>query len=158
MRWLRGAWVIVAAAGCGGDGMTPAETTQAGVYFVPPRGPASSYEVDDVSLRAEGGELRLDYTLPRLLVGRSARVSFRGPMTDGAVTLTGSDGTATCVYDPAADVSVRCDERFTGLQVDLDGVRAEAQRVDPTQVEARVAVSRAFSIEPIGVLEVLRAQ
>jgi hypothetical protein len=124
------------------------------MYFVPPRTPASTYTVKDVSFRVEGREARLDYTLPVLLDGRGTRVSFRGPMTTGTVSLTGPFGTAVCVTAPAETLSLRCDERFVGLPVDLEGVRREATRVDPSAVEARVAVAHRFSLEPIGVLEV----
>lgn len=132
----------------------PASVGRAGIYFVPPRRAVSTYAVDDVSWRVEGAEARLDYTLPRLLVGESERVSFRGAyVAGGASVLRGDKGTATCVVRPAAGVALRCDERFSGLDIDLDGVRREAQRVDPAQVDARVEVARGFSIEPIGVLE-----
>lgn len=126
---------------------------RAGVYFVPPRTPASTYAVRDVTWRVEAAEARLDYTLPALLVGRDTRVAFRGPASaTGPMTLTGPAGTASCAL--GAGATLRCDERFAGLRVDLDGVRREAERVDPAAVEARVAVAQRFSIEPIGVLEV----
>lgn len=157
---------LALAASCGGAGGAVAGDAGAGdvtgdvsagppggggaVYFVPPRGPASTYAVDDVRWRTEGGEARLDYTLPRLLVGASRRVSFRGRAAGGAMLLTGDEGTATCAVGAAG---LRCEERFTGLGVDLEGVRREAQRVDPAQVDARVEVARRFSVEPIGVLE-----
>lgn len=146
--------LAVAVSACGAPGSS-AEVGGAATYFVPPRGPASTYAVADVSWSVSGGEARLDYTLPRLLVGASARVSFRGPLApDGrTATLTGALGSATCTLHPSAGVSLRCDEHFSGLRVDLAGVRDEAARVDPTRVDARVEVARAFSIEPIGVLE-----
>lgn len=143
------AWMTL---GCGAP--TPG-VEASGVYFVPPRSASSSYAVNDVSWRIEAGVARLSYTLPRLLVGGSGRVSFSGAAGAGPTyALSGSDGTATCTLAPSAGVALRCDERFTGLRVDLDGVRTEALRSDPAAVEARVAVSRGFSIEPIGVLEV----
>jgi len=129
--------------------------TASGVYFVPPRTTASTYPVTDVSWRVEGGQARLSYTLPRLLVGGSGRVSFSGAVSGpGVYTLQGADGVARCTVSPSQGVALRCDERFTGLTVDLDGVRREALEVDPANADARVAVARAFSIEPIGVLEV----
>jgi hypothetical protein len=139
------------AMACGGDGGERA--SGASVYFVPPRGPASEYAVTDVSWRVEGGVARLDYTLPRLLVGMSQRVSLEGPVTDGVVALTGPVGSASCTRQPSAGLSLRCEERFPGLVVDLDGVRREAMRVDPAHAQARVDVATRFSIEPIGVLE-----
>jgi hypothetical protein len=136
------------------DAAPVGDVPRAGLYFVPPRSAASTYAVDDVTFRVEAGEARLDYTLPALLVGSATRVSFRGPAGAGTTTLTGAMGTATCTTGATAGVALRCDERFTGLAVDLAGVRREAMRVDPAAVEARVAVSQRFSIEPIGVLEV----
>jgi len=150
MKERAGLGVVLFAMACGGDG---GERAGASVYFVPPRGPASEYAVTDVSWRIEGGRARLDYTLPRLLVGASQRVSLEGPATGGAMALSGSVGTASCTVQPSAGVGLRCEERFPGLAVDLDGVRREAMRVDPANVQARVDVSTRFSIEPIGVLE-----
>ena len=145
--------VLVALGACASEA-PPAAVARAGVYFVPPRSAASTYAVADVSFRVEAGEARLDYTLPALLVGADTRVSFRGPAAAGAMALAGAAGTATCTRGPSEGVALRCDERFTGLAVDVAGVRREATRVDPTAVEARVAVAQRFSIEPIGVLEV----
>lgn len=136
--------------------MVGAKVGSAGVYFVPPRGPTSTYEVTDVSWEVRGGVARLDYPLPRLLVGQSERVSFEGrvPAGGGPILLSSDDGTALCALRPSPTLSLRCEERFHGLEVDLEGVRREAARVDPGRVEARVEVSRRFSIEPIGVLEI----
>jgi hypothetical protein len=138
-------------------GVTPAaKVGSAGVYFVPPQGPTSTYAVTDVSWRLRDGVARLDYPLPRLLVGQSERVSFEGrvPAGGGSIMLSSDDGTAVCTLRPSASVSLRCEERFRGIEVDLEGVRREAERVDPDRVNARVEVSRRFSIEPIGVLEI----
>lgn len=138
-----------------GDGAAATPIGGSAVYFVPPRGPTTTYEVGSVTWTVEAGIVHLGYGLPRLLLGEMQRVTFRGAYMPGAaMTLTGDDGTATCVLNPSAGVALRCDERFTGLTVDLEGVRREATRVDPTQVDARVMVSQRFSIEPIGVLEV----
>lgn len=147
-------WIclLLAPTGCLGADATAGG---AAVYFVPPRTPTSTYPVTDVSWRVEGDVARLSYTLPRLLVGRSGRVSFSGSVgAAGVYELQGPDGVARCTVAPSVDVALRCDERFTGLAVDLDGVRREAVATDPTRADARVAVSRGFSIEPIGVLEV----
>ncbi|MFO0624410.1 MAG: hypothetical protein U0325_02245 [Polyangiales bacterium] len=144
--------LLLATARCVG---ADALGTAPAVYFVPPRTAASTYPVTDVSWRIEAGEARLSYTLPRLLVGGSGRVSFRGgPSGPGVYQLQGPEGVARCAVAPSPDVALRCDERFTGLAVDLEAVRREAVATDPTTADARVAVSRAFSIEPIGVLEV----
>lgn len=144
--------LLLAPLRCGG---AEAPGAASAVYFVPPRTAASTYPVTDVSWRVEAGVARLSYTLPRLLVGGSGRVSFSGgPSGPGVYQLQGADGVARCAVDPSPGVTLRCDERFTGLTVDLDGVRREALAVDPAAADARVAVSRAFSIEPIGVLEV----
>jgi hypothetical protein len=134
--------------------MTMLSTTTS-VYVVPPRSAVSTYDTGGVEWTVEGDRVRLGYSLPRLLLGAAQRVSFSGPYSPGAtMTLTGSMGTATCVLNPSASIALRCDERFVGLTVDLVGVRREAMRVDPSQVDARVAVSERFTIEPIGVLEV----
>lgn len=151
---MRSSFAILASLAACADAAPLAEVPRAGVYFVPPRGPASTYAVTDVSFRVEAGEARLDYTLPALLVGADTRVSFRGPAAAGAMALAGAAGTATCTRGPSEGVALRCDERFTGLAVDVAGARREAVRVDPAAVEARVAVAERFSIEPIGVLEV----
>lgn len=138
-----------------GDGAVATPFGGSAVYFVPPRGPTTTYEVGSVTWTIEGDVVHLGYGLPRLLLGEMQRVTFRGTYTPGAaMTLTSADGTATCTLDPSPGVALRCEERFTGLTVDLEGVRREALRVDPTQVDARVMVSQRFSIEPIGVLEV----
>ncbi len=156
---MRRSFALLASLAACADAAPPtevprAEVPRAGVYFVPPRSPASTYAVADVSFRVEAGEARLDYTLPALLVGADTRVSFRGPAAAGAMALAGASGTATCTRAPSSGVALRCDERFPGLAVDIAGVRREATRVDPAAVEARVAAAQRFSIEPIGVLEV----
>ena len=144
--------LLLAPLRCGGADALGAASA---VYFVPPRTAASTYPVTDVSWRVEAGVARLSYTLPRLLVGGSGRVSFSGGLAGpGVYALQSADGVARCAVSPSPGVTLRCDERFTGLTVDLDGVRREALAVDPATADARVAVSRAFSIEPIGVLEV----
>lgn len=144
--------VLLAPLRCGGA--DPPGGASA-VYFVPPRSATSTYPVTDVSWRIEAGVARLSYTLPRLLLGGSGRVSFSGGVSGpGVYQLQGADGVARCAVAPSPGVALRCDERFMGLAVDLDGVRREALAADPANADARVAVSRAFSIEPIGVLEV----
>jgi hypothetical protein len=152
MRW-RGLGVAAMAAACGGDGGA-APVGGSGVYFVPPRSAASEYAVTDVAWRVADGVARLDYTLPRLLVGASRRVSLEGPAGAGAMTLTGPIGTATCTLAPSAGLGLRCEERFPRIAVDLAGVRREAERVDAANAQARVDAATRFSIEPIGVLEV----
>ncbi len=149
----RGLAVCLCVTACGEPTTEPGAV---GVYFVPPREAVSTYPVTDVSWHVEGDVARLDYTLPRLLVGSGLRVSFRGtvPPGGGAISLVGAAGSASCVLRPSAEVMLRCDERFTGIRVDLDAVRREALRDDPARVDARVEVSTRFSIEPIGVLEV----
>lgn len=145
--------LLLALAHCGAPGDDAPGA--AGVYFVPPRRAASTYPVADIDWRVEGGVARLAYTLPRALVGRSARVAFSGSAVGPQPwTLRGPDGEARCTLAPEAGVALRCDERFVGLTVDLDGVRREAQASYPAEVEARVDVARGFSAEPIGVLEV----
>lgn len=153
-RWRSVGVAAAMAAACGGDGGAAAPVGSGGVYFVPPRAASSEYAVTDVAWRVADGVARLDYTLPRLLVGGSQRVSLAGPAGAGAMTLTGPIGAATCTLAPSAGLSLRCEERFPGLAVDLAGVRREAERVDGANVQARVDAATRFSIEPIGVLEV----
>lgn len=154
-RCLGTAMAVAMAMACGGDGAGDAAPVGAdGVYFVPPRSAASEYAVQDVAWRVAGSVARLDYTLPRMLVGSSRRVSLEGVAGVGPIALTGPLGAATCTLAPSAGVALRCEERFPGIAVDLAGVRREAERVDAANVQARVDAATRFSIEPIGVLEV----
>ncbi len=125
-----------------------------GVYFVPERTDVSTYPVDEVEWTVAGNEVVLAYNLPKMLVGQSTRVAFRGPVSaDGTTaTLTSADGTANCDLNPDRS-PISCLEMFTNLEVDLTRVREIAQEDDPAREEQRVAVSARFSTEPIGVVE-----
>lgn len=154
VRWLSGVALTMASA-CGCNGADEGPTVgRVGVYFVPPRSAASEYPVADVSWNVSNGVARLDYTLPRMLVGASRRVSLEGPAVNGVFALSGPLGTAACALAPSAGVALRCEERFPGIVVDLAGVRREAERLDAANTQPRVDAATRFSIEPIGVLEV----
>jgi hypothetical protein len=141
-----------------GDAGAPSATTFtyfSGVYFVPERTDVSTYPVDEATWIVSGDQARLEYNLPRMLVGGHERVSFTGTIVPGApaIELASADGTASCALNPSDAVLLVCNERFTALTVDLAGVRDEATRDDPSRVAERVQVAEAFSGDPIGVLE-----
>lgn len=169
---ISGFVLVSIIAGCGTDGVGPVVTSDSGladagapsaitltyfsgIYFVPERSDVSTYPVDEATWIVSGDQARLEYNLPRMLVGGHARVSFSGTIVPGAPTveLGGADGTASCTLRPSAAVLLACNERFTGLSVDLAGVRDEAMRSDPSRVTERVQVAENFSGDPIGVLE-----
>lgn len=128
-----------------------------GTYFVPVDGqlvPEASFSIRDVRLDL-GRKARLQYDLPATLVGGSgARVDLRGELdpATGAYELRGDAGFASCVAIPGGGHS--CAELLPGIRVDVHGAREAIARVvsDPAELERRVAVATAFSVEPIGVL------
>ena len=121
-----------------------------------PGPPDTSYPIEDAEIEREAGTLRLGYSMPALLVGVSQRVSLRGPI-DGAgryATISGDAGTGTCDLQPGGGLVLRCNERLTGITVDLAAVEKLAAQVDPQNAAERLAVSKKFAGEPIGILEV----
>lgn len=127
------------------DVPVPVELTDAAVFTVP-----------QIDWTIEGGTVRLDYDLPLGLVGKSLRVSFEGPYTEGAtsVTLTGSAGNAECTI---AATSVSCSEAMTGLlplDPNYDVIEQVAAAEFAGPASERVDVAQRFSGDPIGVVHV----
>lgn len=131
----------------------PAPGTYRGTYFVPVTDELAAYalfEIDEIEIRLQGGELELRYDLPALLLGDSFGLSFRGAVSSApGVTLLGDHGSATC---SAVDSVWRCDEMLRDLSPDLNKIEEELSQMSAPEAEARRGVAEVFAVDPIGVL------
>jgi len=155
-----GAGSAAPAADAGGLPVTAGADAAAGVsasYVVPagPDTPETSYPVANVKTEVNDGVFRVDYHMPKLLVGNDQQISLRGPLDAAGriATVSGDAGTAACDLMPGNGLALRCNEMLTGIVVDVAGVRQIAQTTAPSSVDLYVAVAARFSGEPIGALE-----
>lgn len=147
-----------AASSSSSTSAPPAGGTFSGTYEVPvpaPLAAAARYAVPSIGWSVVSGMASLEYDLPLALVGVPVRVKFDGPFdaATGTATLTGTAGTAQC---SATATTVVCHETMRGLlplTVDLGVVQSLAtDYAGPAQ--DRVAVSKLFSTDPIGIASV----
>jgi hypothetical protein len=141
--------LTVATCAARGDVAVPGTYT---VPVSPELEPYSSFAVDRVTFCADdSGEVGLDYDLPELLVGKSLKVSFRGPFDSvaGVYRLTGRDGDADCT--PVSE-GFRCDERLAPFDIDGAAVDRKLADLPADEAAARRDVATHFGQDPIGVL------
>ncbi len=152
MRLMASALLLATAAlGCGGEAFidptlagVPAQLEGPGVYTVP-AAPGVAFALGRVSVAQADGDVSLYYELPADLVGRKQDVALKGaPDSATMVRLSGHAGTSTCTVAAAL---LRCEEHLSGVDVDVDAVRAALAPGDP-----RLAAAEAFAVDPIGVL------
>jgi uncharacterized protein YcfL len=131
-------------------------TNTTGVYSVPVSDPSlaevATFSVT-VKTQVNARGVRLNYRMPAGLVGtRDQKVNLTGVNTGSKVSLSGAAGSAECTRKGTA---LTCNEKLTGVVVDLEQVRAaaKAEGLTDAQIEKRVALGYAFSIDPIGILE-----
>jgi hypothetical protein len=145
-----------AAGAAGSDGA--ATVSPGAVYVVPASAdtPEGRYPIDAPMTEISTDEFRLDYNLPKLLVGGDQPVSLRGTLDAAGriATISGDAGTAICDRMPGNGLLLRCTEALTGVKVDLAEVEKTARDTDPDRVAFYVPIADRFSSEPIGVLEV----
>jgi hypothetical protein len=131
-------------------------TSTAGTYSVPVSDPSlAEVATFPVTIKTQTSAVgvRVHYTMPAGLVGTAGQnVNLVGVNTGAKVKLAGAAGSAECVRAGAA---LKCNEKLTGVEVNLDAVRAaaKAEGLTDAQIEKRVALGYAFSIDPIGILE-----
>ncbi len=148
--------LCVAACDAGPSGPGGA---QSGSSYIVPAGPSTSeytYAIEPAEIEREGSSYKIGYNLPLLLVGQSQRVDLRGSLDAAGkiATLLGDAGTGTCDLQPGNGAMLRCDERLTGIVVDLAAVRTLAEAMNPQMAPKWISIAERFSSEPIGILEV----
>ena len=163
--------LALAHAGCGAGAGDPTPATdastdgsrapdltlpQSGTVYIVPGPPPFTYPIEAASVEPSGGQLKVRYNMPVLLVGGSQQVSLKGPIDSGTSTaaVSGAAGTATCDLAPGGGLSLRCSERLTGVTVDIAGVTRAANAQTAVPAADLIAVAVRFAGEPIGVLEV----
>jgi hypothetical protein len=131
-------------------------TNSTGVYSVPVSDPSlaevATFPVT-VKTQVSARGVRVDYMMPAGLVGtRDQKVNLVGVNAGSNVLLSGAAGSAQCVRKGTA---LTCNEKLIGVVVNLEAVRAaaKAEGLTDAQIEKRVALGYAFSIDPIGILE-----
>jgi hypothetical protein len=151
------------AGPAGGASGTPtgaasgAEMTYSGYYDVPvppELAAAATYRSPEVHWTVLNGTARLEYNLPKGLVGGSVGVDFSGPFdpATGKGTLTGPAGTSECT---ATTTTVSCTETMYGIlpiDVDMDLVAAIAEEEYAGPIEHRIDVTQRFIGDPIGIV------
>jgi hypothetical protein len=112
--------------------------------------PYATFELGDLRFRERGAEWALEYSLPVLLVGQSARLSFRGVAdANGAYLLSGDAGQVTCHVEGDR---VHCEEVLVTVQQDAQKLERALAAFSSEEGAARRAVAARFSDDPIGVL------
>jgi hypothetical protein len=144
-------------AGALGADEAAATASSTGQYSVPvsdPRLESQATHPVTVKVQERAGIVRVHYDLPEQLVGSPlVGVDLEGVRTaSGTLTLTGPMGTGTCQVTASV---VHCDERFTDVSVNLEGVKQTAINEGLSAVETakRVEVARIFAMDPIGILQ-----
>ena len=147
------------ASAAGAAGAAGADAASPGAVYVVPASadtPEGRYPIDAPMTQISADEFRLDYNLPKLLVGGDQSVSLRGTLDAAGriATISGEAGTAICDRMPGNGLLLRCTETLTGVTVDLPAVEKTARDTYPDRVAFYLAIADRFSSEPIGVLEV----
>jgi hypothetical protein len=137
-------------------GSTEQAATRAidGQYAVPttPELAASATHPVNVKIQRYAGMIRVHYNMPVELVGTpNVSVDLEGPDTGDTLELTGKAGIGHCSM---TESTFTCNERLTGIQVDVDGVgrAAVADGLTAAEVNDRLAVAHQFALDPIGIL------
>ncbi len=156
--------LLASSAACATD-TTPDPTTglplpmtsgvYAGSYLVPTTTApldAATFPVASVEWTVVGGIATLHYDLPVGLVGGKLPVTFSGPISAGAttLTLTGDAGVATCV---ATATTVVCHEVFGDLgtlPIDMAIIEQTAALEYAGAASDRIGVVLGFASDPIG--------
>lgn len=108
------------------------------------------YEMSKINLNVHGDRVVLKYSLPLDLTGEKNDIVAEGVFTEeNKATLQGPKSNMVCDF-----IAKRCDVRYNDLSVDLALVkeRLESQSVPADKLEQRLAISRRFSGDPIGVI------
>lgn len=144
------------AAG-GGGAVAAASGSFRGTYEVPVGAELASaalYDVPVVEWEVANGVAKLDYDLPLGLVGKPIRLEFVGPADAARPTgpLSGAPGTAECTF---VGSSVSCLEKMAGL-LPLEPDYAVVEQLAAVEykgpVADRVAVTKRFVSDPIGIV------
>ena len=138
------------------EGLSPGASGSFGGSYEVPVSPAlaaaARYDMTEIEWVVAGGTARLHYNLPRALVGSTVSVDFVGTFDGKAnhVTLTGAAGTAECALSATEIV---CTEAMHGLlPIDADLGVVEKLAADYAGAASdRIAVSRQFAVDPIGI-------
>lgn len=139
-----------------GQSESAASASTAGTYEVPVEGPIAPFSTNPVSVKflpIPGGKFRLKYDLPAVIAGPAKEVDLVATETaPGEWSLTGTSGTGTC--KSSATGAMTCQEHLTGVGVDFAQASAavEALGAPASETEARIAVAKQFSIDPLGIL------
>jgi hypothetical protein len=120
-----------------------------GVYSVPVSAELekfASYEVKDTVIDNEAAPSRLRFGLPLALTGVENKIElFR--QTDG--TWKGNNGDSVC---SRTNNTLSCKTKFKDLVIDAKAVEAVNASLFAKEFAGRMAVARAFSTEPVGIL------
>ncbi len=140
---------------------TLAETTMRnGTYTVPTpfeNLPYASLELPEVTWEVNAPKIKVTYKLPAQLVGPNAKaIVLEGTRDDlsDIVVLKGMHGEAHCISDQAKNFT--CIIKFIGLGETLPAAEnfIKEKYKSKKLVEKRVEIARAFSGDPIGVLQI----
>ncbi len=137
--------------------LTFASLSLAATYEVPTTEelkPYSTFGLRDFKVKLIGNTLYLRYRLPELLVGKSERIWLSGKINSekGSVVLTGPNAKANCegVYE-----SMKCTIAYGALEIDeasaLEAIKSISQTT--SEVSSRLQVTRAFSNDPVGIIQ-----
>ncbi|APR81602.1 Hypothetical protein A7982_06951 [Minicystis rosea] len=117
--------------------------------------PWAIYPVGPVKVSHQGGSLKIEYRFPTWLVGDDHKVKLVGHAAPGATSIhvdAGSLGEGDCTI---SGDHVTCVEHFPGMPIDRDA--AEEAMIDEgfsaQEIEQRLEVTDAFSVDPIGILD-----
>lgn len=114
----------------------------------------SNYSIEPLAFNVEGDEAQIDYMLPWELTGIANRIHATGKLVgENTVVLQGPQSDLNCNL-----TLKKCDVRYHNLVIDLDTLkeRLQLQNLNTETVNARLAVARQFSGDPIGVILLFR--
>lgn len=114
----------------------------------------SMYDIHSLKLDIEGDQVSIDYTLPLELTGVKNRIRAEGTLVDAVTAvLKGSNSDLTCNL-----FAKTCDVRYRNLMIDpvLVKERLQSQNMHPVEIETRLAITRKFSGDPIGIIHLLK--
>jgi len=143
------AYLFSAVAFVSGSYQVPLPANQAQLQ------PFAKFPVPSIEEIVDGNQVTLSYVLPAELVGPEANpVTLSGTLVQSEpLHLQGANAQASCVPD-SNGLNAVCQVRYSGLAVDESRVSEflSQEVANPVELQSRLAVSKLFSSDPVGVL------
>lgn len=113
----------------------------------------ATFELNDFEKKIDGDKVTIKYYLPFELVGNYERIKLEGRMTkeSNSLILIGKKAVAIC---EGGYITMMCTVEYENLEIDkeaaVDIIRSISK--SPEEVSARIEVMRAFSTDPVGII------